>query len=106
MALRVGHLMQTTLMATHINNRVGGKFHHPFRDGDLGRATHLKKLAKEKTMKLRATIDIEFEADDIMDAKEKIDELQADLQVLENKYGEVTLTVKERRGIRSEKRTT
>mgnify|MGYP001176230050 CR=1 FL=1 len=57
-------------------------------------------------MKLRASIDIEFEADDIMDAKEKIDELQADLQVLEDKYGEVTLTVKERRGIRSEKRTT
>lgn len=93
-------------MDTHINNRVGGKFHHPFRDGDLGRATHLKKLAKERVMKLRATIDIEFEADDIMDAKEKIDELQADLQVLEDKYGEVTLTVKERRGIRSEKRTT
>ena len=57
-------------------------------------------------MKLRATIDIEFEADDIMDAKEKIDKLQADLQVLEDQYGEVTLTVKERRGIRSEKRTT
>jgi len=56
-------------------------------------------------MKLRATIDIEFEADDIMDAKDKIDKLQADLQIIEDKYGEITLTVKERRGIRSEKRT-
>ena len=55
-------------------------------------------------MELRATIDIEFEADDIMDAKDKIDQLQKDLQVLEEKYGEVTLVVKERRGIRSQKR--
>ncbi len=55
-------------------------------------------------MKLRATIDIEFEADDIMDAKDKIDQLQTDLQVIEDKYGEVTLTVKERRGIKSQKR--
>ena len=46
-------------------------------------------------MKLRATIDIEFEADDIMDAKDKIDQLQKDLQVIEEKY--ITLTVKERR---------
>ena len=56
-------------------------------------------------MKLRATIDIEFEADDIMDAKDKIIQLQKDLQVIEEKYGEVTLTVKERRGIKSEKRS-
>ena len=55
-------------------------------------------------MKLRATIDIEFEANDIMDAKDKIDKLQADLQIIEDKYGEITLTVKERRGIRSQKR--
>ena len=55
-------------------------------------------------MKLRATIDIEFEANDIMDAKDKIDQLQKDLQAIEDKYGEVTLTVKERRGIRSQKR--
>ena len=56
-------------------------------------------------MKLRATIDIEFEANDIMDAKDKIDRLQKDLKVIEEKYGEVTLTVKERRGIKSQKRS-
>ena len=66
---------------------------------------HVKQPSQRKTMKLRATIDIEFEADDIMDAKDKIDQLQKDLQVIEEKYGEVTLTVKERRGIKSEKRS-
>ena len=54
-------------------------------------------------MKLRATVDIEFDADSIMDAKDKIDELQASLKEIEGKYGEVSLSVKERRGIRSEK---
>lgn len=56
-------------------------------------------------MKLRATIVVDFEADDIMNAKDKITELQDDLASIEAKYGEVDLTVKERRGIRSEKRS-
>lgn len=56
-------------------------------------------------MKLRATIVVDFEADDIMNAKDKITELQDDLAEIEAKYGEVDLTVKERRGIRSEKRS-
>lgn len=56
-------------------------------------------------MKLRATIIIDFEADDIMDAKDKIDQLQNDLDPIETKYGDIELTVKERRGIRSEKRS-
>ena len=56
-------------------------------------------------MKLRATIVVDFEADDIMNAKDKITELQDDLVEIEAKYGELDLTVKERRGIRSEKRS-
>lgn len=56
-------------------------------------------------MKLRATIIVDFEADDIMNAKDKITELQDDLVSIEAKYGEIDLTVKERRGIRSEKRS-
>jgi len=56
-------------------------------------------------MKLRATIVVDFEANDIMDAKDKIEKLQSDLEYLEKSYGEVELTVKERRGIRSEKRS-
>lgn len=56
-------------------------------------------------MKLRATIVLDFDAKDIMDAKVLIDKLQSDLEPLEDKYGEVELTVKERRGIRSEKRS-
>ena len=55
-------------------------------------------------MKLRAMIIIDFEANDIMDAKEKIDQLQNDLDPIEAKYGDIELTVKERRGVRSEKR--
>ena len=56
-------------------------------------------------MKLRATMDIEFDAEDIMDAKCKIGKLEADLKEFEDKYGEVNLIVKERRGIRSKKRS-
>ncbi len=56
-------------------------------------------------MKMRATIQIDLEATDIMDAKKIIDELQNDLATVESKYGEVSLTVKERRGIRPTKRS-
>ena len=51
-------------------------------------------------MKLRATVVIDFEAKDIMDAKTRIEELQNELAPLEQKYGECELSVKERRGIR------
>jgi hypothetical protein len=40
-----------------------------------------------------------------MDAKKIIDDLQNDLGSLETKYGEVSLTVKERRGIKPTKRS-
>jgi hypothetical protein len=56
-------------------------------------------------MKMRATIQIDLEAKDIMDAKKIIDDLQNDLGSLETKYGEVSLTVKERRGIKPTKRS-
>ena len=56
-------------------------------------------------MKLRAMITIDFEANDIMDAKDKIEQLQNDLGSIEGKYGDIELTVKERRGVRSEKRS-
>lgn len=56
-------------------------------------------------MKLRAMIIIDFEANDIMDAKDKIEQLQNDLDPIEGKYGDIELTVKERRGVRSEKRS-
>ena len=56
-------------------------------------------------MKLRAMIIIDFEANDIMDAKDKIEQLQNDLGSIEGKYGDIELTVKERRGVRSEKRS-
>ena len=48
---------------------------------------------------------IDFEANDIMDAKDKIEQLQNDLDPIEGKYGDIELTVKERRGVRSEKRS-
>lgn len=57
-------------------------------------------------MKMRATVQIELEAADIMEAKTIIDQLQIDLQPIETKYGEVSLSVKERRGIKPTKRTT
>jgi hypothetical protein len=56
-------------------------------------------------MKMRASIQIDLEAKDIMDAKKIIDDLQNDLGSLETKYGEVSLTVKERRGIKPTKRS-
>lgn len=55
-------------------------------------------------MKLRATITIDLETDNIMTAKETIDELQEDLQPLESKYGEIRLDVRERRGPRASPR--
>ena len=58
-----------------------------------------------RIMKLRAMIIIDFEANDIMDAKDKIEQLQNDLDPIEGKYGDIELTVKERRGVRSEKRS-
>jgi len=57
-------------------------------------------------MKMRATIMIELEASDIMEAKSIIEDLQKDLEPIETKYGSVDLTVKERRGIKPVKRTT
>lgn len=67
----------------------------------------LKDLTQRKTkMKMRATVQIELEAADIMEAKTIIDQLQNDLQPIEKKYGEVSLSVKERRGIKPTKRST
>jgi len=57
-------------------------------------------------MKMRATVQIELEAADIMEAKTIIEQLQNDLSPIEKKYGEVTLSVKERRGIKPTKRST
>jgi len=57
-------------------------------------------------MKLRARIEIDLVAEDLMEAKKIIDDLQADMKVFD-KYkveGEISLSVKERRGIRSQKR--
>jgi|TARA_A200000159_G_scaffold96257_1_gene89307 hypothetical protein len=57
-------------------------------------------------MKLRARIELDLEAADLMEAKKIIDELEKDMTVFE-KYkieGDINLSVKERRGIRSHKR--
>lgn len=57
-------------------------------------------------MKLRARIELDLEADDLMEAKKIIDDLERDMKVFE-KYkveGDIQLSVKERRGIRSQKR--
>ena len=59
-------------------------------------------------MKLRARIEVDLEAADLTAAKRIIDDLEKDMAVFD-KYkveGEVNLSVKERRGIRSEKRST
>ena len=56
-------------------------------------------------MKLRATIDLDFEAKDIMDAKNVIDKLEKDLKIIEDEWGKLEVVVKERRGIRSTKRS-
>ncbi len=57
-------------------------------------------------MKLRARIELDLEAADLMEAKKIIDDLEQDMKVFE-KYkveGDIHLSVKERRGIRSQKR--
>jgi hypothetical protein len=57
-------------------------------------------------MKLRARIELDLEAADLMEAKKIIDELEDDMKVFE-KYkieGDINLSIKERRGIRSHKR--
>lgn len=57
-------------------------------------------------MKLRARIEIDLVAEDLMEAKKIIDDLEKDMKLFE-KYkveGEINLSVKERRGIRSQKR--
>lgn len=94
-------------MATHIKTQDGGAIHLGKDYGDLKRETHLKEtLAKEMTMKLRARIEIDLEAEDLMEAKKIIDDLESDMKVFE-KYkieGDIQLSVKERRGIRSQKR--
>ena len=57
-------------------------------------------------MKLRARIELDLEAADLMEAKKIIDDLEDDMKVFE-KYkieGDINLSVKERRGIRSHKR--
>ena len=57
-------------------------------------------------MKLRARNELDLEADDLMEAKKIIDDLERDMKVFE-KYkveGDIQLSVKERRGIRSQKR--
>ena len=58
-------------------------------------------------MKLRARIEVDLVATDLMDATKIIDGLKKDMKTFE-KYkveGEVNFSVKERRGIRSEKRS-
>lgn len=80
-----------------------GSFNHTTCNG-VNRT--LKDLTQRKTkMKMRATIQIDLEASDIMKAKSIIEELQKDLEPIENKYGSVTLAVKERRGITAVKRS-
>ena len=57
-------------------------------------------------MKLRARIEIDLVAEDLIEAKKIIDDLEKDMKVCD-KYkveGEINLSVKERRGIRSQKR--
>ena len=57
-------------------------------------------------MKLRARIEIDLVAEDLMEAKKIIDDLEKDMKVFD-KYkveGDICLSVKERRGIRSQKR--
>jgi hypothetical protein len=67
----------------------------------------LKDLTlRNNKMKMRATVQIELEATDIMEAKTIIEQLQNDLEPIEKKYGSINLTVKERRGIKPTKRST
>lgn len=67
----------------------------------------LKDLTlRNNKMKMRANIQIELEAADIMEAKTIIEQLQEDLEPIEKKYGSINLTVKERRGIKPTKRST
>ena len=94
-------------MATHINTQDGGATHLVRERVVLG-LFHVKnsRPKKEKTMKLRARVEIDLVAEDLMEAKKIIDDLEKDMQVFE-KYkveGEINLSVKERRGIRSQKR--
>lgn len=55
-------------------------------------------------MKLRATVTLDFEADDIMAASKKIEALQKDLQPVEKQWGEMQMEVRERRGLQSKPR--
>lgn len=101
------HLIQTngSLMATHINTQAGGATHLVKNYGDE-RVTHLKKTREGETMKLRARIELDLVAEDLMEAKRIIDDLEKDMKVFD-KYkveGDINLSVKERRGIRSQKR--
>jgi len=57
-------------------------------------------------MKLRARIELDLVAEDLMEAKKIIDALEKDMKIFD-KYqveGDISLSVKERRGIRSQKR--
>ncbi|WP_333591053.1 hypothetical protein [Brevundimonas sp.] len=48
-------------------------------------------------MKLRATISIDFEAEDVLDARSKKREIETRLQALQATYDDLSLVVTERR---------
>ena len=51
-------------------------------------------------MKLRATIELDLKASDLMDAHKKLKVLEKDLEPLEKKWGKLIVNVKERRVVR------
>tara|TARA_B100000902_G_C27303673_1_gene914232 strand:- start:2027 stop:2212 length:186 start_codon:yes stop_codon:yes gene_type:complete len=51
-------------------------------------------------MKLRATIEFDLKANDLMDAHKQLKILEEDLKPLEKKWGKLIVNVKERRVVR------